>query len=163
MSDSKLTTERNTRGAGIPVSGRRSATRRRSVAARQPSPNISPLRVASFVLVAVGVLAAGIYLASDVFLGQRGGTQATGTQPMRISMAGFDPAILYASPGQELTIDWWNTDGAVHLQGGVHTLVSDELGIRLDLPAESRKLITITAPCPGSRRNSTSRSTGVTP
>jgi cytochrome c oxidase subunit 2 len=116
------------------------------VAARQPSPTISPLRAAAFVLIAVGVLAAGIYLAADVFLGQRGGTQATGVQPMRISMAGFDPAVLNAEPGQRLTIDWWNTDGAVHLQAGVHTLVSDALGIRLELPAESRKLITITAP-----------------
>jgi len=65
---------------------------------------------------------------------------------MQISMAGFAPQTLEAAPGQTLTIDWWNQDNAMHLEGGVHTLVSDQLGIHDSLPAESRKTITISAP-----------------
>jgi heme/copper-type cytochrome/quinol oxidase subunit 2 len=34
----------------------------------------------------------------------------------------------------------------MHLTGGVHTLVSDTLNVRFELPAQSRKTITITAP-----------------
>ncbi len=105
-----------------------------------------PLRIAAFVAVTVLILGAGGYLASSVFLGQRDNATTAGAIPMRISMAGFDPAVLHAKPGQTLTIDWWNTDGAMHLEGGVHTLVSDALNVRLELPAESRKTITLTAP-----------------
>ena len=104
------------------------------------------LRGAAFGLVAVAVLAVGVYLAGGVFLGQRGTTQVAAALPMRVSMAGFDPAVIRAKPGEAVTLDWWNTDGAMHLQGGVHTLVSDSLGIRLELAAQSRKTITLTAP-----------------
>jgi plastocyanin len=103
-------------------------------------------RVIAFAMVAVLIVGTGAYLAGSVFLGQRDKTTVTGAIPMRISMAGYDPAVLHARPGQTVTIDWWNTDGAMHLEGGVHTLVSDTLAIRYELPAESRRTITITAP-----------------
>jgi plastocyanin len=95
--------------------------------------------------VAIVIVGAGVYLAGNVFLGQRDRT-SNGAISMRISMGGFDPAVLEAKPGQKLTVDWWNTDGAMHLKDGVHTLVSDTLGVRLELPAESRKTIILTAP-----------------
>ena len=104
------------------------------------------LRGAAFGLIAFAVLGVGVYLAGGVFLGQRGATQVAAAMPMRVSMAGFDPAVIRAKPGETVTLDWWNTDGAIHLQGGVHTLVSDDLGVRLELPAQSRKTITLTAP-----------------
>jgi len=104
------------------------------------------LRGAAFGLVAVAVLGVGVYLAGGVFLGQRGTTEVAAALPMRVSMAGFDPAVIRAKPGETVTLDWWNTDGAIHLQGGVHTLVSDSLGVRLELAAQSRKTITLTAP-----------------
>jgi cytochrome c oxidase subunit 2 len=104
------------------------------------------IRAAAFGLIVVAVLGAGVFLASSVFVGQRGTTTVTAATPMRISMAGFDPKVIHATPGQKVTLDWWNTDGAMHLTGGVHTMVSDTLGIRLVLPAESRKTIAITAP-----------------
>ena len=104
------------------------------------------IRSAAFGVIVVAVLGAGVYLAGSVFLGQRGATTVAAATPMRISMAGFDPKVIQATPGQTITLDWWNTDGAMHLTDGVHTLVSDALGIRLTLPAESRKTVTITAP-----------------
>jgi len=103
-------------------------------------------RVVAFAMIALLIVGTGVYLAGSVFLGQRDKTTVTGAIPMRISMAGYDPVVLHAKPGRALTIDWWNTDGAMHLQGGVHTLVSDALGIRFELSAESRKIITIRAP-----------------
>ncbi len=107
---------------------------------------IRRLRAGAFGLIAVAVLGLGIYLAGGVFLGPRGSTQVAAALPMRISMAGFDPAVIHAKPGETVTLDWWNTDGAMHLQGGVHTLVSDTLGVRLELAAQSRRTITLTAP-----------------
>jgi plastocyanin len=104
------------------------------------------LRGAAFIVVAVVVLAVGGYLAGSVFFGQRGTTQVAAAIPMRVSMAGFDPAVIDAKPGETVTLDWWNTDGAPHLQGGVHTLVSDALDVRLELPAQSRRTITLAAP-----------------
>ena len=104
------------------------------------------LRGASFGLIAIAVLGAGVYLAGGVFLGPRGTTEVVSAIPMRVSMAGFDPAVIRAKPGETVTLDWWNTDGAIHLEGGVHTLVSDSLGVRLELAAQSRKTITLTAP-----------------
>lgn len=104
------------------------------------------LRGAVFAIVALVVLGAGVYLAAGVFLGRRGSTDVTAAIPMRVSMAGFDPAVIHASPGETVTLDWWNTDGAIHLEGGVHTLVSDSLGVRLELPAQSRRVVTLTAP-----------------
>ena len=104
------------------------------------------LRGAAFIVVAVVVLTVGGYLAGSVFFGQRGTTQVAAAIPMRVSMAGFDPAVIDAKPGETVTLDWWNTDGAPHLQGGVHTLVSDSLDVWLELPAQSRRTITLAAP-----------------
>jgi cytochrome c oxidase subunit II len=131
----------------------RTARRSRSAAAGPPTPSersapgrATVARGVAFVVVAAVILATGVYLAGSVFLGQRGTTAVANAIPMRTSMAGFEPKVLTAKPGETLTIDWWNTDGAMHLEGGVHTLVSDALSIRYELPAESRKTITITAP-----------------
>jgi plastocyanin len=100
----------------------------------------------AFFLVAGVILTGGVYFAGNVFTIQRDQPTTVGAVPMRISMAGFDPAVLEAGPGEVLTIDWWNADGALHLEGGVHTLVSDELGIRYELPAQTRRTITVAAP-----------------
>ncbi len=116
-------------------------------AAREGDPGqLSIVRLVGFVLVAAVILGGGVYLATSVFLGQRGATTVAGALPVRISMDGFDPKVIDAKPGQTVTLDWWNTDGAMHLQNGVHTLVSDALNVRLELPAESRRTVTITAP-----------------
>jgi plastocyanin len=101
-------------------------------------------RLAALVAIVVGVLGAGLFLGFGDFFNRP--TGGGGTISMQISMAGFAPQALEAAPGQTLTIDWWNQDNAMHLQNGVHTLVSDQLGIHDSLPAESHKTITITAP-----------------
>jgi hypothetical protein len=50
-----------------------------------------------------------------------------------------------------VAIELWTTDAAPHLHNGVHTMISDELGIYEELPAagpsgESRRVVTINAP-----------------
>ena len=101
-------------------------------------------RLAAAGLLAVAVLGAGLVLGFGDFFDRPADTGSAIS--MQISMAGYRPQVLDASPGQTLTIDWWNQDNAMHLEGGVHTLVSDSLGIRESLPAESHRTIRITAP-----------------
>ena len=108
------------------------------------------IRKAAFGLVVVVVLAAGAYLAFGDFLGQRGATTTADAISVQSSMAGFGPPI-HVKAGQAVKLDWWTNDAAVHLQGGVHTMISEELGLREQLPAagpsgESRKLVAFTAP-----------------
>jgi plastocyanin len=115
---------------------------------RKATANTKPgkLRVLAFLVVAVAILGGGAYLAGSVFMGQRDKSSTPGAFAMRVSMDGFDPKVIDAKPGETLTIDWWNTDGAMHLTDGVHTLVSDSLNVRLELPADSRKTVTLDAP-----------------
>jgi cytochrome c oxidase subunit 2 len=107
------------------------------------------IRKAAFGLVVVVVLAAGAYLAFGDFLGQRG-TTTDDAISVQSSMAGFGPAI-HVKAGQAVKLDWWTNDAAQHLHGGVHTMISDELGLHEELSAagpsgESRKLVAFTAP-----------------
>lgn len=44
------------------------------------------------------------------------------------SMAGFTPAEIRVMAGGIATLTWWTDDAAIHLQGGVHTMVAPELG-----------------------------------
>ena len=92
------------------------------------------IRGLAFGLVVIGVLAVGGYLAFGDFLGQRGATSSSGAISVQSSMAGFGPAIRVKA-GQAVTLDWWTNDAAVHLQGGVHTMISEDLGLYEELPA----------------------------
>lgn len=106
--------------------------------------------------VAVGVLALGGYLAFADLGGQRGTATSAGTVPVRMSMAGFTPAEVRVPAGEAIALELWTNDAPIHLEGGVHTLVSDELGIYEELPGagmsgESRRIVMISAPTtPGS-------------
>jgi len=102
-------------------------------------------RYATGAAAVVVVLGAGLLLGFGDFLGRPAPGAATAT-PVRMSMAGFDPAIITATAGTDLELELWTTDAAVHLQGGVHTLISDELGIREELPAESHRTVTLSMP-----------------
>lgn len=111
---------------------------------------VDRIRKAAFGMIVVGVLAAGAYLAFGDFLGQRGATTTADAISVQSSMAGFGPDI-HVKAGQAVTLDWWTNDAAMHLDGGVHTMISDELGFREELPAagpsgESRRLVAFTAP-----------------
>ncbi len=75
--------------------------------------------------------------------------QTPGAQVAPSLVGELEDAALLAELGQRnevVTFDWWNSDGAMHLQNGVHTFVSTALNLRLELPAQSRKTISITAP-----------------
>ncbi len=130
----------------------------REVARLEPKPNYAAverrsrrIRQGVFGLVLVGALAVGGYLAFGDLMGQRGVASAGDAIPVRLSMAGFTPSNVTVPAGQTVAIELWTTDAAPHLHGGVHTLISDELGIYEELPAagptgESRKVVTIKTP-----------------
>jgi heme/copper-type cytochrome/quinol oxidase subunit 2 len=61
-------------------------------------------------------------------------------------MAGFTPSEIRVTAGTTVTLDWWTQDAAVHLQDGVHTMISPELGLNEALPAESRTAVTWQVP-----------------
>jgi plastocyanin len=124
--------------------------RTQSVAFQVRQHRIERIRKAVFGLIVVVVLAAGTYLAFGDFLGQRGATTTADAISVQSSMAGFGPPI-HVKAGQAVKLDWWTNDAAQHLQGGVHTMISEELGLHEELPAagpsgESRKLVAFTAP-----------------
>ncbi len=104
-------------------------------------------RLVAFGLVVVVILGAGTYLAASVFLGQRGTSSAAGYLPVRLSMDGFDPKVIQAKAGQPVKLDFWNTDNAMHLDGGgVHTFIMDSQNIYVKIPAEARQQYEFTAP-----------------
>ena len=109
------------------------------------------IRTAAFGLVVAAVLGGGIYLAAGDLFGQRGSATTADAIPVRLSMAGFTPAEIRVPAGQPVELELWTTDAAPHLEGGVHTMISDELGIYEKLAAaaptgESRRVVEITTP-----------------
>ena len=104
------------------------------------------IRMSLFGLILVVVLGGGIVLAMGDLFGQRGTTREVGAISVRASMAGFTPSVIVARTGERVTIDFWTTDAAPHLMNGVHTMISDELGLHQELPAESRVTFSFTAP-----------------
>ena len=102
-------------------------------------------RYAAGAAVVVLVLGAGLVLGFGDFFGRPDAATAAAT-PVRMSMAGFDPQIITAKAGSDLQLELWTTDAAMHLEGGVHTVISDELGIYEELPAESRRTVTLHMP-----------------
>ena len=105
------------------------------------------MRGAAFGLIAVAILGAGLYLAGGVFLGQRDKTTVANALPVRLSMAGFDPKVITAKAGATVNLDFWNTDNAMHLDGGgVHTFIMDDQNIYVKIPAEARQAFSFTAP-----------------
>jgi cytochrome c oxidase subunit II len=116
----------------------------RRSAARQPSGVLDRIRPALFAVIAVGVLAAGTYLAFGDFLNRP--AAAAGTIDVQSSMAGFSPSEIHVRAGSTVTLDWWTQDAAIHLQGGAHTMISPELGMNEALPAESRRQVVWTVP-----------------
>ena len=128
---------------------RRAAEREAAKFAEKPTqrPHVSRLRVVAFLVVVVAILGGGIYMASSVFLGQRDKTTVADALPVRLSMAGFDPKVIEAKAGQTLNLDFWNTDNAMHLDGGgVHTFIMDDQNIYVKIPAEARQAFSFKVP-----------------
>ncbi|HLO36811.1 MAG TPA: cupredoxin domain-containing protein [Candidatus Deferrimicrobium sp.] len=125
--------------------------RSRSVDAQARQQRMDRIRKAAFGLVVVAVLAIGGYLAFGDLVGQRGAASTADAIPVRLSMAGFTPAEVRVPAGKAVALELWTTDAAPHLHNGVHTMISDELGIHEELPAagptgESRRVVTFTTP-----------------
>ena len=105
------------------------------------------IRGTVFGLIVVAVLGVGLYLAGGVFLGQRDKTTVADALPVRLSMAGFDPKVITAKAGATVNLDFWNTDNAMHLDGGgVHTFIMDDQHIYVKIPAEARQAFSFSAP-----------------
>ncbi|MCI0584004.1 MAG: cupredoxin domain-containing protein [Chloroflexi bacterium] len=119
------------------VIAERRAARDRSRAANRPGSDTGR-KVAFGAIVAV-ILAAGGFLAFGDFLDRP--SAAAGTIDVQSSMAGFTPSEIRVTAGTTATLDWWTDDAAVHLEGGVHTMVAPELGLTEALPAEGRRLV----------------------
>jgi len=113
-------------------------------AARHKDSTVSKGRTAIFGVIVVAVLAVGTYLALGDFLNRP--AAAAGAIDVQSSMAGFTPSEIRVKAGSTVTLDWWTQDAAVHLQGGVHTMIAPELGLSEALPAESRKAVTWQVP-----------------
>ena len=108
-------------------------------------------RSAAFVLVVAAVLGVGGFLAFADLFGQRGSASSADAIPVRLSMAGFTPADIRVPAGATVALELWTTDAAPHLENGVHTMISDELGIYEEVAAagatgESRRIVEVTAP-----------------
>ena len=118
-------------------------TNRRAAPAPQPT-ILQRLRPLLFAGVVVAVLGAGVYLAFGNFLTRP--AAAAGTISVQSSMAGFTPAEIRVKAGSSVTLDWWTEDAAMHLQNGVHTMISPELGLNEALAAEGRRAVAWTVP-----------------
>jgi heme/copper-type cytochrome/quinol oxidase subunit 2 len=139
------------RRAAILAERRVEYDRVRSVAFQTAQRRNAQLRKAAFGLVVAFVLGGGVYLAAGDLFGQRGAATTADAIPVRLSMAGFTPGEIRVPAGQTVAIELWTTDAAPHLQDGVHTLISDELGIHEELAAagptgESRRVVQIETP-----------------
>lgn len=148
MTDHDQPTTRRERRAAERSATHDAALARRDAraAARDEKERSARLRKIAFGVVVVGVLVVGGALAFGDFFNRPGGGEAAGTIDVQSSMAGFTPGEIKVKAGETVTLNWWTKDAAVHLTGGVHTMVSDELGLREELPAESTKLVTWTVP-----------------
>jgi cytochrome c oxidase subunit II len=104
------------------------------------------VRGLAFGAVVVGVLGVGGALAFGDFLDRPTGSAGAGVIDVQSSMAGFSPSEIRVAAGRTVTINWWTDDAAAHLQGGVHTMISPDLGLDEALPAEANRTITWKVP-----------------
>ena len=112
--------------------------------ARSAAGRADTLRTLAFAGLVVGVLAVGAVLAFGDFFDRP--APAAGVIDVQSSMAGFTPSTIRVKAGQTVTLKWWTQDAAVHLQNGVHTMVSPDLGLYEELPAESSRTVVWTVP-----------------
>ena len=128
---------------GVAAAAVRRETR---VAERQRTARNDRLRKLAFGGIVVAVLVVGGYLAFGDFLNRPAAGATAGVIDVQSSMAGFTPSEIRVKAGETVTLKWWTQDAAVHLTGGVHTMVSPDLGLSESLPAESTKMVTWTVP-----------------
>lgn len=116
----------------------------RDRARQRAEQNRQLVRLVGFGGVVVAVLAVGGFLAFGDFFDRP--AAAVGTIDVQSSMAGFTPSVITVKAGTTASLSWWTDDAAVHLQGGVHTMIAPELGLDEELGAESRRTISWQVP-----------------
>ena len=116
----------------------------RAAPAPRPRSSADAVRPLLFGAIVVAVLGIGGWLAFGSMLTRP--AVAAGTISVQSSMAGFSPSEIRVRAGETVTLDWWTDDAAPHLAGGVHTLISPELGLYEELPAEGRRSVAFQAP-----------------
>ena len=104
------------------------------------------IRKAAFGGIVVAVLAIGGLLAFGDFLDRPTAGATSGVIDVQSSMAGFNPSEIRVKAGATVTMNWWTDDASPHLQNGVHTMVSPDLGLYEELPAESNRTVVWTVP-----------------
>jgi cytochrome c oxidase subunit 2 len=109
----------------------------------QRSKQLRALLFSGIVFAVLGI--GGILAFGDFFDRPSAGTTA-GTIDVQSSMAGFTPSDIRVKAGETVTFNWWTDDAAVHLAGGVHTMISPDLGLREELAAESNRKVTWAVP-----------------
>jgi cytochrome c oxidase subunit 2 len=149
MSTEEARIRADRRAAGI--AARREERLHAEAAVLQVAQRGRRVRATAFAVIVVAVLAAGVYLAAGDLFGQRGTASTAGATSVRLSMAGFTPSEIKVPAGKPVSLELWTTDAAPHLQGGVHTMINDQLGLHFELPAasatgESREVVNFIAP-----------------
>ena len=99
------------------------------------------VRKLAFGATVVAVLAIGSVLAFGDFFDRPTAGATAGVIDVQSSMAGFTPSEIRVKAGETATMNWWTDDAAVHLQGGVHTMVAPDLGLYEELPAEGNRTV----------------------
>jgi len=109
-------------------------------AARTPQRSITE-RAGPFLFGGLVILVLGLggYLAFSDFFSRP--VVDAGAIEVQSSMAGFSPSVIRVKAGETVTLDWWTQDSALHLEDGVHTMISPELGLHEELPAEDRRAV----------------------
>jgi plastocyanin len=140
-------------GAEVTRAERRAAelAQRRVARRAHQESDRSGLRALGFAVFALLLIGGGLYLAAADLTGQRGAPSNMAAIPVRLSMAGFTPSEVRVPAGRSVDLELWTTDDPSHLQGGVHTMVSDELGFSFTLAGataagESRRTVRVTTP-----------------
>jgi len=103
-------------------------------------------RAVAFAAVAVVVLVVGGFLAFGKFANRPAASEPSGAISIQSSMAGFTPTEIHVKAGSRATFTWWTDDSALHLQNGVHTMISPTLGLNESLPAASQRTVTWSVP-----------------
>jgi plastocyanin len=145
MTDQETVTRRDRRAAERDAAHAAERRQARNAERARASRN-DRLRKLAFGGIVVAVLAVGGVLAFGDFFNRPTDGATAGVIDVQSSMAGFTPGEIKVKAGETVTFKWWTQDAAVHLTGGVHTMISPDLGLSESLPAESTKMVTWTVP-----------------
>ncbi len=134
------------READGPMAQRAATARAARQEARRRAAREQQLRRLAFGGIVAVVLAVGGYLAFGDFLHRPADAANSGIIDVQSSMAGFTPSEIHVTAGKTITFRWWTQDAAMHLSGGVHTMIAPALGLDETLPAEGSRIVSWAVP-----------------